>query len=438
MTQSYNTLNETDELVDSREVINNNILTALTSSASSTVPTTNVEDGRPFYNNNSDMLYMRSKNAWKVLFDCSGSIPKAGDSSRLGGSDATTFPKKSSKNIYTQNQVLSNNRALAIKNTYGTELNVVYLNSNNSLQFGNTTVTPTIYYPNGQYPLVNNGSSSYKIYHEGNPPPTETAGDHNHDSDYLKLDGIAKDAFTSRKLFNKSLWSTGNNYDTVTYVKTDGSLAIGTNILFHESSADSKDWSAKISQVYDNSTYPASGILIEPGSTTQTISTKLRMVVGDFQGDYASILAINEANASAKLQLGTLGTGGTTNAINISNYDTPDLAPGAVLTYARDLLPAVPVMEAYHIGANGASFLSYTNDGTQTGFQILTGDTDGAYSGFKTFVNLISISHAFVCPIQLTGNNVVAHVTAIDGNTVHYHCSAIGIDNVSIIVFGDK
>jgi hypothetical protein len=440
MTQSYNTLNETDELVDSRSVINNNILTALTSSASSTVPTTDVEDGRPFYNNATDIYYMYSKDAWKALFDCSGSVARAMDSARLGGQDSSQFPRVSTRNYYQQNQVLNNNRALAIRSSTNTELNVVTINSGDSLQFGNTSVVPTMYYPNGSYPLVHNGTSSFKIYHEGNPPPAVPIGSHNHDTEYLAIDGIAADAYTARKLFNKSLSSAANNYDVVTYVKTDGSLSIGNSIYFHESDSDARDWSTKIEQLYLED-YPeggasATGIIVKPAvDMANNIGCDISLFNVAWAGVSASnVRCTDHSNLGARLGLSTVNRDGTHNALTLYNPDTPDLGPGDVLQYSTTFGKSVPVIEAWIWGTG--VFKGLSNDANQTGFQMLIGSTDGALNGYVTMTELTNVYYAVVCGKVDTSNSVVAHVRSIVGNQVHYHCSSPGTDNVHIMAFG--
>lgn len=435
MTQNYNSLNETDELVDSRLVINNNTLTALTFSSSSSVPTTNVEDGRPFYNTTTDILYIRSNSTWKALFNLSGSVPLASDSEKLGGFTYSAYPRVAVKNVYAQNQVLVNNRALAVTNTGGTELNAVVLSASNSMQFGNTSVVPTIFYPSASEPLVHNGTSSYQIYHEGNPPPSVPIGSHDHDTEYLAIDGKALSSYDSDKLASKSLWASGNNYDVVTYVKTDGSLAIGNSLYFHESDGDTKLYSARLTQYYDNGTYPSAGFSLFPSTLSPTVSASLKFVCGDFNGDYGAITAIDTVNAGGRLNLGTSGTG-QTNAISIQGPDTPGLGNGEVLTYSHGL-SEIPVVEAWSFGA-AAVLMSYNNVGGQTGFQNLTGSVDASYNGYVDFPDLSTIAVAHISSLVNTDSYVASHIKSIVGNRVYYKCSFQGTNNVNILAFGSK
>jgi hypothetical protein len=234
-------------------------------------------------------------------------------------------------------------------------------------------------------------------------------------------------------LFNKSLWSAKNNYDVVTYVKTDGSLAIGTDIFFHSSSSDSKDYSTRIRQTYDNGSNPWAGVFIEAGVTSPTISTKLMMTVGDYAGDYARILATDSVNASAKLVLGTQGSGANTNSINVNNPDTPGLGSGSGLTYSYNFV-TVPIVESWSYHNNGG-LKAYTNSALQVGFQMVKGSTSGGF-GQVQCPRLTSISLAIVCPIRNSGVVTTAHITSWLGNVVNYYCSYDGTDNVIVQAFG--
>jgi len=93
--EAYQNIASSDTVKDSRNVINNNILTAISQSAATSFPTTHVLAGRTCYRTDELMLYIcndADPQSWMPMFDLgSGKSPNA---QKLDGYDYTAFLRK--------------------------------------------------------------------------------------------------------------------------------------------------------------------------------------------------------------------------------------------------------------------------------------------------------------------------------------------------------
>lgn len=415
MAQLYRDLRSDDQLNYSRQIINDNFSSVITSHADDSPPNSLTEEGTPWFNTGKDEFNIRNDNQWKVAFTFpqNSTHAVAYDSARLDGSPASDFLRGTGSNVFTASQTLAVNTYIKGKDNTNTPHNLVGMNSSGDAQIGSTgrrtvilsTNDGPVAYVNGQY---------QRIWHDGYNQGGGGGGGGGdttfYDQRYINVGEAASD---SEKLGGKYVWTSAQHFNSIPYITSQGIMQGGQGFNYYKTTSQN-DYSFQ-EYITDFSQ-----------NAWSYVNKEMLAKVPGVSYDFSSFIRMGRLNRPF-MGIG-ITTTQTAGSISLSNHHGPEADDACglhinnpntgknMLTVTRGFLDGErPVVESGHYFGWGQLLGYCHNEGNNRVDRQVGFAASEARTGSDPNDNLPANEHVLTFPHGVTIINAVASVKGASG-----------------------